>query len=63
MLRRTVRGYAVLHPFSEHPEFQSRHTIAHELGYIMLNTHNEAKAEKRGMELLKDSQPSIIASK
>jgi hypothetical protein len=27
-----IRGYAVLHPFSEHPEFQPRHTIAHELG-------------------------------
>jgi Zn-dependent peptidase ImmA (M78 family) len=28
------------------------HIVAHELGHITLNTHNEAKAERKGMELL-----------
>lgn len=31
---------------------QPRHIVAHELGHITLNTHNEAKAERKGMELL-----------
>jgi hypothetical protein len=48
-----VRGYAVLHPFSEHPEFQQRHTIAPELGHITLNTRDEDKAEKKARALLR----------
>jgi hypothetical protein len=47
-----VRGFYVLHPFNSDALAQPQHTIAHELGHITLNSHNEAKAEKRGMELL-----------
>jgi hypothetical protein len=47
-----VRGYAVLHPFSRRPEFQPRHTIAHELGHILLHTADENKAEKKARELM-----------
>jgi hypothetical protein len=53
-----VRGWALLHPFSDDLVAQPKHIVAHELGHITLNTHNEAKAEKRGMELLKQS-PAI----
>jgi hypothetical protein len=28
------------------------HIVAHELGHIILNTHNESKAEKKRMELM-----------
>jgi hypothetical protein len=47
-----VRGWALIHPFSDDLFAQPRHIVAHELGHITLNTHNETKAEKRGMELL-----------
>jgi hypothetical protein len=48
-----VRGWALIHPFSDDLFAQPRHIVAHELGHITLNTHNEARAERRGMELLK----------
>jgi hypothetical protein len=47
-----VRGWAPIHLFSDDLFAQPRHIVAHELGHITLNTHNEAKAERRGMELL-----------
>jgi Zn-dependent peptidase ImmA (M78 family) len=47
-----IRGYAVLHPFGERVEFSPRHTIAHELGHILLHTADEDKAEKKAGELL-----------
>jgi hypothetical protein len=48
-----IRGDAVLHPFSYQLEAQPQHTIAHELGHITLNTHDEAKAENRALERLR----------
>jgi hypothetical protein len=56
-----VRGYMILHPLSQSIEAQPRHIVAHELGHILLNTHDEEKAERKGMELLNES--TIIASK
>jgi Zn-dependent peptidase ImmA (M78 family) len=47
-----VRGYMILHPISQSPEAQPRHIVAHELGHILANTHDEEKAERKGMELL-----------
>jgi hypothetical protein len=47
-----VRGFYVLHPFSYDDMAQADHTIAHELGHITLNTHNEATAERKAQELL-----------
>jgi hypothetical protein len=49
-----VRGWALIHPFSDDLFAQPRHIVAHELGHITLNTHNESKAEKKGMELLSE---------
>jgi hypothetical protein len=46
-----IRGFAVLHPFSARPEAQPQHTIAHELGHILLHTADEDKAEKIGQAL------------
>jgi hypothetical protein len=43
-----VRGWALIHPFSDDLFAQPRHIVAHELGHITLNTHNEAQAERRG---------------
>jgi hypothetical protein len=48
-----IRGWAILHPFNPRPEYQPRHTIAHELGHILLHTPDEDKAEKKARELLK----------
>jgi hypothetical protein len=42
---------------------QPGHTIAHELGHILLHTRDEDRAEKKAGELLKEPQPTIIASK
>jgi hypothetical protein len=47
-----VRGFYVLHPFNSYALAQPQHTIAHELGHITLNTHDEAKAERKARELL-----------
>jgi hypothetical protein len=47
-----VRGWALIHPFSDDLFAQPRHIVAHELGHITLSTHSEAKAERRGMELM-----------
>lgn len=47
-----IRGFAVLHPFLDTAEAQPDHTVAHELGHIFMNTHNEDKAEKKARELL-----------
>lgn len=49
-----VRGWALIHPFSDDIVAQPRHIVAHELGHITLNTHNEAKAEKQCMVLLNE---------
>jgi len=38
-----------LYPFYD-TEAQADYTLAHELGHIMLNTHNAAKAESKGLE-------------
>jgi hypothetical protein len=56
-----VRGDDVLHPIGPGITYSPEHTIAHELGHILLNTHNEAKAERQCMMLL--NVPTIIASK
>ncbi|MCU1251559.1 MAG: hypothetical protein JWQ49_4588 [Edaphobacter sp.] len=47
-----IRGFAVLHPFLDTAEAQPEHTIAHELGHILMNTSNETKAERKARELL-----------
>jgi hypothetical protein len=56
-----VRGWALLHPFSDDLVAQPRHIVAHELGHILLNTHDEDNAEKKVLELLK-SAPSVVAA-
>lgn len=48
-----IRGYKVLHPISDLEEAQPRHVIAHELGHILANTHDEGVAERRAEELLR----------
>jgi hypothetical protein len=48
-----VRGYYVLHPACHNALAPPDHTIAHELGHVLANTHNEAKAEEKGLSLLK----------
>jgi Zn-dependent peptidase ImmA (M78 family) len=45
-----IRGFAVLHPFTEAIEAQPQHTVAHELGHVLADTSNEDKAEKKAME-------------
>ena len=52
-----VRAEDVLHPVAV--TFTPQHTIAHELGHILLNTRNESKAEKKGMGLL--NAPALVA--
>jgi Zn-dependent peptidase ImmA (M78 family) len=47
-----IRGFAVVHPFNDTVEAQPEHTIAHELGHILLSTSNEGKAERKAQELL-----------
>jgi hypothetical protein len=47
-----VRGYAVLHSFSTDALAQPDQTIAHEMGHIVLNIHDEGKAERQAMRLL-----------
>jgi hypothetical protein len=47
-----VRGFYMLHPFNDTGEAQANHTIAHELGHITLNTHDEVKAERKAKEIL-----------
>jgi hypothetical protein len=42
-----VRGNYVLRPASIDELAQPDHTIAHELGHIRLNTHDEHKAERK----------------
>jgi hypothetical protein len=56
-----VRGFALIHIFSDDIVAQPRHIVAHELGHITLNTHNEAKAEHQCMVLL--NEPTVIASR
>jgi hypothetical protein len=58
-----IRGFYVLHPFNLDDVSQPGHTIAHELGHILLHTRDEDRAEKKAGELLKEPQPTIIASK
>ena len=53
-----IRGFAVLHPFNDTAEAQPQHTIAHELGHILMNTSNETKAERKAQELL--SAPVLV---
>jgi hypothetical protein len=47
-----VRGFYVLHPFNSDALAQPDHTVAHELGHILMNTPNEDNAEKKARELL-----------
>ena len=58
-----VRGWALIHPFSDDLFAQPRHIIAHELGHITLNTHNEVKAERRGMEIMNGTQVAELKEK
>jgi hypothetical protein len=46
-------GYAILHPLNQSEAVQPRHIIAHEMGHILKNTHDEAKAERQAQLLLK----------
>jgi hypothetical protein len=55
-----IRGYYVLHPRDDRAEAQPDHTIAHELGHITLNTHNEDKAERKAGELLRSSALPVV---
>ncbi|WP_433963687.1 hypothetical protein [Tunturiibacter gelidiferens] len=48
-----IRGFYVLHPASTNALAQPDHTIAHELGHITMNTHDERRAERKAEELLK----------
>lgn len=50
-----IRGFAVLHPFLDTADAQPNHTIAHELGHILMNTRNEDKAERKAGDLMKGS--------
>lgn len=56
-----IRGYAAVHPVNYLSTAQPEHTIAHELGHILLNTANEDKAERKADELMKTV--SVVASK
>jgi hypothetical protein len=47
-----IRGFYVLSPYNTEADAQPEHTVAHELGHIMANTSNEAKAERKAQELL-----------
>jgi hypothetical protein len=47
-----IRGNDVTHPFNSDPEFQPRHTIAHEIGHILQRTTSESKAEHMANRLL-----------
>ena len=57
-----VRGWVILHPISDATEAQPRHIIAHELGHILANTHNEDKAEKKAQELLREGQAVFMTA-
>jgi hypothetical protein len=56
-----IRGYAITHPFDASSNSQPDHIIAHELGHILADTSDEAKAEKKARELL--NEPTVIASR
>ena len=43
-------------------EAQADYTLAHELGHIMLNTHNAAKAESKGLEIMKAANNTMTAT-
>jgi hypothetical protein len=58
-----VRGYTALHPLNNRAESQPEHTVAHELGHILLSTTDEGKAEKKANELLKAASVALVASK
>jgi hypothetical protein len=45
-------------PFSDDLFAQPRQIVAHELGHITLNTHDELKAERRAVQLLQP-QPTV----
>jgi hypothetical protein len=48
-----LRGYALLHPLNQSEAVRPRHTIAHELGHILAETHDEGVAERKAQELLR----------
>ena len=56
-----VRGWVILHPISDATEAQPRHIIAHELGHILANTHNEELAEKKAHDLLSTDRKLLLA--
>jgi hypothetical protein len=47
-----VRAEDVLHPVAPGLAYSAEHTIAHELGHILMHTADEDKAEKKARELL-----------
>ena len=47
-----VRGEDVLHPVAPGVDYSAEHTIAHELGHILMRTADEDKAEKKARELM-----------
>jgi hypothetical protein len=57
-----VRGWVILHPISDTADAQARHIIAHEMGHILANTHNDEKAEKKAHELLSEGEAVVMAA-
>jgi hypothetical protein len=51
----------VIYPFYS-TEAQADYTLAHELEHIMLNTHNAAKAESKGPEIMKAANNTMTAT-
>jgi hypothetical protein len=56
-----VRGVAVIQPFTAAFEAQPEHTIAHELSHIMLDSHDEAKVEKRTRLVMQQQHAVLLA--
>jgi hypothetical protein len=50
------RGWMIIHPLDITADAQPQHIIAHEMGHVLANTHNEDKAERKGQELLSEGQ-------
>jgi hypothetical protein len=50
-----------IYPFYS-TEAQADYTLAHEVGQIMLNTHNAVKAESKGPEIMKAANNTMTAT-